>query len=127
MSVKQPVRCNCGQRIVTKDVTQTGYYLRMMGPSFVYVKYRCSRCKKLGEQFVKQEDWEAGILNDIPIEVNDGERHKLTKMGPISIHEQIGFHFRLEKNEGLRDLIVGVADQKAAKWSRSDETEDTTA
>jgi DNA-directed RNA polymerase subunit RPC12/RpoP len=65
MAVKPMIKCNCGQRIITKDVMQTGYYLRLFGPSFVYVKYRCSRCKKLGEQFVKQQDWEDGILNDL--------------------------------------------------------------
>jgi len=52
--MKSAIKCNCGQRVLARDVMQTGYYLRLVGPSFVYVKYRCSRCKKLGEQFVKQ-------------------------------------------------------------------------
>jgi DNA-directed RNA polymerase subunit RPC12/RpoP len=108
MSVKQPIKCNCGQRIVEKDVMQTGYYLRLFGPSFVYVKFRCSRCKKLGEQFVKQDEWEDGILNDIPPEVNDTDKDRLTTMGPISIDEQIDFHFALETGDIMRDLINQV-------------------
>src|SRR5512132_955742 len=74
LSMKSAIKCNCGQRIIAKDVMQTGYYLRLFGPSFVYVKFRCSRCKKLGEQFVKQEDWEDGILRDTPNEVSEAER-----------------------------------------------------
>ena len=108
MSVKQIIKCNCGQRIVGKDVMQTGYYLRMFGPNFVYVKFRCSRCKKLGEQFVKQQDWEDGILNDIPPELTDAEKQHLTGKGPISIQEQIGFHFDLEKGDAVSRLVEQV-------------------
>ncbi|MDO8589157.1 MAG: hypothetical protein Q7T82_19195 [Armatimonadota bacterium] len=96
MSMKSFIKCNCGQRIITKDVMQTGYYLRLFGPSFVYVKFRCSRCKKLGEQFVKQEDWEDGILRDIPSEKTSDEKTKFETMGPIDIHEAIQAHFELD-------------------------------
>ncbi|HUV05774.1 MAG TPA: hypothetical protein VMX94_11785 [Armatimonadota bacterium] len=104
MSVKATIKCNCGQRIISKDVMQTGYYLRLFGPSFVYVKFRCSRCKKLGEQFIKQEDWEDGILKDIPSEVDQGEREKLEALGPINVREQIAFHFGLENADPLAKL-----------------------
>lgn len=109
MSVKPIIRCNCGQRIVAKDVMQTGYYLRLFGPSFVYVKYRCSRCKKLGEQFVKQEDWEDGILNDIPTEVSQADKKTFEALGPITLHEQIDAHFELEKPDALSKLHNGTA------------------
>lgn len=104
MAMKTMIRCNCGQRIVAKDVMQTGYYLRLFGPSFVYVKYRCSRCKKLGEQFVKQEDWEDGILRDIPNEVSSNEKDRFEQLGPIQINEVIDAHFKLE-NLSLADLL----------------------
>lgn len=104
MSVKSSIKCNCGQRIIAKDVMQTGYYLRLFGPSFVYVKFRCSRCKKLGEQFVKQEDWEDGILKDIPTEINQTEKERFQEMGPISIHEQIDFHFHLDESAVNKEL-----------------------
>lgn len=108
MSVKPIIKCNCGQRIVAKDVMQTGYYLRLFGPSFVYVKYRCSRCKKLGEQFVKQEDWEDGILNDIPAEVSQADKKTFEALGPITLHEQIDAHFELEKPDALKRLSKGT-------------------
>ena len=112
MSVKATIKCNCGQRVIAKDVMQTGYYLRLFGPSFVYVKFRCSRCKKLGEQFVKQEDWEDGILNDIPSEVDDSDKERLRSMGPISVHEQIEFHFRLQDDEAFNRLCRQTSPKK---------------
>ena len=104
MSVKPMIKCNCGQRVIAKDVMQTGYYLRLFGPSFVYVKFRCSRCKKLGEQFVKQEDWEDGILKDVPIEVNPDEQERFHAMGTIGVHEAIDFHFALGESNSLSKL-----------------------
>jgi DNA-directed RNA polymerase subunit RPC12/RpoP len=96
VSIKSAIKCNCGQRVIAKDVMQTGYYLRLFGPSFVYVKFRCSRCKKLGEQFVKQEDWEDGILRDIPTETTADEKARFQAMGPIDINEAINAHFQLD-------------------------------
>ena len=105
MSIKSMIKCNCGQRILAKDVMQTGYYLRLVGPSFVYVKYRCSRCKKLGEQFVKQEEWEDGILYDIPTEIDADEKKKFDGLGKIDIHECIDAHFELDKISNITDLL----------------------
>jgi len=104
MSARAIIKCNCGQRIIAKDVMQTGYYLRLFGPSFVYVKYRCSRCKKLGEQFVKQEDWEDGILHDLPTEVSAEEKQKFESLGTITIDEVIEAHRKLEKLS-LSDIV----------------------
>jgi DNA-directed RNA polymerase subunit RPC12/RpoP len=104
MNVKPMIKCNCGQRVVAKDVMQTGYYLRLFEPSFVYVKFRCSRCKKLGEQFVKQDEWEDGILKDLPSEVNADEQHRFRAMGSIDVHEAIGFHFALDEGKALSKL-----------------------
>ena len=106
MSTKSAIKCNCGQRIIAKDVMQTGYYLRLFGPSFVYVKFRCSRCKKLGEQFVKQEEWEEGILRDIPSEKTAYEKARFDLLGPIDIHEAIEAHFELDDLRSLMDEFV---------------------
>lgn len=105
MGTKSIIKCNCGQRIVAKDVMQTGYYLRLFGPSFVYVKFRCSRCKKLGEQFVKQEEWEDGILRDAPNEISAQERENFDALGPIDINEVIDAHFKLDALTSLGDLV----------------------
>lgn len=110
--MRSMIKCNCGQRILAKDVMQTGYYLRLVGPSFVYVKYRCSRCKKLGEQFVKQAEWEDGILNDIPSEVGPEEQKKFDELGAINIHECIDAHFELEKIKYLHELLDAMEQTK---------------
>lgn len=111
--MKSTIKCNCNQRILLKDVMQYGYYLRLIGPSFVYVKYRCSHCKKLGEQFVKQEEWEEGIFNDTPNEMSPDESSKFKELGSIDIHECIDAHFELEKVTSFSDLREAFEESKS--------------
>jgi DNA-directed RNA polymerase subunit RPC12/RpoP len=103
-NMRTSIKCNCGQRIIAKDVVQHGYYLRLFGPSFVYVKFRCSRCKKLGEQFIKQEEWEEGILKEIVVETAPEEKTQFAALGPIDINEVLDFHFQLETLNDLKSL-----------------------
>jgi len=111
--MKAVIKCNCGHRILAKDVLQTGYYLRLFGPSFVYVKFRCPHCKKLGEQFVKQEQWEDGILNEVACEMSDQEKDRFAEMGRIDIHECIDAHFELENIGSLEDLKEALEGSKS--------------
>jgi DNA-directed RNA polymerase subunit RPC12/RpoP len=98
------IKCHCGQRIHQKDVMQTGYHMRMFGPNFVYVKFRCSRCKKLGEQFVKQDEWEAGVLKNTASELTTAERERFAALGPIDMDEMVDFHYALEQGVDLAAL-----------------------
>ena len=111
-NMRTSIKCNCGQRIIAKDVVQHGYYLRLFGPSFVYVKFRCSRCKKLGEQFIKQEEWEDGILKEVATEMGTDEREVFATQGPIDINEVIDFHFALENLADLKTLEAAVSPKK---------------
>lgn len=112
-NMRTSIKCNCGQRIIAKDVVQHGYYLRLFGPSFVYVKFRCSRCKKLGEQFIKQEEWEDGILKEVATELSTDEREVFAAQGPIDINEVIDFHFALENLADLKTLEPAVPQKKS--------------
>jgi len=112
-NMRTSIKCNCGQRIIAKDVVQHGYYLRLFGPSFVYVKFRCSRCKKLGEQFIKQEEWEDGILKEVATEMGTDEREVFATQGPIDINEVIDFHFALENLADLKTLDAVVSQKKS--------------
>jgi DNA-directed RNA polymerase subunit RPC12/RpoP len=103
MNTKAGITCNCGQRIVDKDVIQKGQYLRLFGPSFIYVKYRCSRCKRLGEKFIEQDKWDDALLRDIPSEFGSDEKKSFDRLGPISINEVMDFHQSLE-NFSFEDL-----------------------
>jgi DNA-directed RNA polymerase subunit RPC12/RpoP len=114
-NMRTSIKCNCGQRIIAKDVVQHGYYLRLFGPSFVYVKYRCSRCKKLGEQFIKQEEWEDGILKDVAQEAAPEEKEQFVSQGPIDINEVIDFHFELENLNDLKSLELAPPPPKKSK------------
>ncbi len=118
-NMRTSIKCNCGQRILAKDVVQHGYYLRLFSPSFVYVKFRCSRCKKLGEQFLKQEEWEDGILRDAPLEVSTEEKEQFAQQGPIDINEVINFHFQLEGVNDLKALDTAPPPPKRASKTRS--------
>jgi DNA-directed RNA polymerase subunit RPC12/RpoP len=111
-NMRTSIKCNCGQRIIAKDVVQHGYYLRLFGPSFVYVKFRCSRCKKLGEQFIKQEEWEEGILKEVATELTVEERDHFAVQGPIDINEVIDFHFALENLNDLKTLECPATQKK---------------
>ena len=101
------VRCNCGQRIVAKDVMQRSWYVRVFGPSFMYLKYRCSRCKRMGEKFIEQDKWDDSILRDIPSEMSLDEKKRFDRMGKISVDEQIEFHFVLDSPSPLAELAEG--------------------
>ncbi len=103
--MKTSLKCHCGQRISRRDVMQQGYYVRQFGPSYVYIKYRCSRCKKLGEHFVKQEEWEDSLLHEVTNEVGVGERDRFAKLGTITLDEMRDFHRALERLEAIPNLL----------------------
>ncbi|HEY3284513.1 MAG TPA: hypothetical protein VGN26_19760 [Armatimonadota bacterium] len=97
MNTKTGITCNCGQRVVSKDVIQKGNYLRLFGPSFVYVKFRCPRCKRLGEKFIEQDKWDDSLLRDIPAEFGSEERKRFEGLGQITVDEVVDFHYNLDK------------------------------
>jgi DNA-directed RNA polymerase subunit RPC12/RpoP len=104
--MKTSLKCHCGQRILKRDVMQQVNYDRQFGPSFVYIKYRCSRCKKLGEHFVKQEEWEDSLLHDVVSEVNTTERVRFSKLGKITLDEMRKFHHALERLDTIPATLL---------------------
>ncbi len=112
------IRCRCGQRIGEREVMHTGYYPRMFGPSLVAVRYRCPRCKKVDEQYVRQEEWDSGILRDDAIEASDNEMHDFIKMGPIEMDELVEFHKQLEKLDDLNEI-----NNEFSEWVPTDDEE----
>ena len=105
------IRCRCGQRIGQREVMHTGYYPRMFGPSLVYVRYRCSRCKKVDEQYVRQEEWENGILKDDALETSGTEQDRFSELGPIEMSELVEFHKALDSLPSLADLNAEFANE----------------
>lgn len=99
------LRCTCGQRIGEREVLRAGYYPRPFGPSYVLVRYRCSRCRRRGEKFLRQEEWDQGILSDATLELDVPARTSFATQGPITMREQADFHHQLD-SLGLQELIA---------------------
>ena len=96
-NTKTILKCNCGHRVITKDVLQTGLYLNLAGPSFVYVRFRCARCKKRGEQLIQEDKWDPAVLSQSTGELGEDELRRFREMGPITADEIIGFHECLDQ------------------------------
>jgi hypothetical protein len=104
MSVKGMVRCNCGQRILARDVLSTGYELRPAGPHYVYVKFRCPHCRRLGEHLVEQSKWDWSVLRPGQAGMAPREEHRFPTLSPITVEEMLEFHFSLESPDALKLL-----------------------
>ena len=102
--MKTSLKCHCGQSVSRRDVMQRGFYMRHYGPSFVYIKFRCSRCKKLGEQFVKQEEWEENALSEISAEFTPVEASRFQELGAITLEEMNAFHHSLDSLNSLSQV-----------------------
>jgi DNA-directed RNA polymerase subunit RPC12/RpoP len=99
---KVVIRCQCGHRILRRDVLQVRFYLSLFGPSFVSVHYRCGRCKRIGKQLVEEQRW-AGFGGEATEETNrlSEDRRRLEAMGPITPEEIVDFHHALDSLEAL--------------------------
>lgn len=103
MSTEATITCHCGQQLLPKDILQRGRFPRLLSPGFVYVKFRCPRCKRLGERFIPQEPMPP-LVSGFRQELSIGERARFEAMGGIDLDEVIDFHFELD-SQPLRDLI----------------------
>ncbi len=54
-------KCRCGAVIEPTDVMTFKFYERLVGPYFVYVKFRCPACQNVGEKLLTQDLWERGL------------------------------------------------------------------
>ena len=95
--MKTSLSCQCGQFLGKRDVMQQCYWAPPYGQRYIYLKYRCSRCKKLGEHYVKQDEWDETLLNEIPLELSDGERTHFHHLGAIDKDELRSFRYSLSE------------------------------
>jgi DNA-directed RNA polymerase subunit RPC12/RpoP len=114
---KTIVRCRCGHQVLAKEVLRTDLYERALGREYVYVKYRCRRCKRIGEAFVAESRWDWSILEPAHNEMSDSERDQFLDEDAISTEEVLEFHRRLEDMgdlQQLRDQVALAAGQSDA-------------
>jgi len=108
---KQEVKCRCcGHRILAREIMRTDLYERAPGQNYVYVKFRCRRCKRLGQTFVPEARWDWTLLEPARDELSETERERLFNTEPISETELLDFSVTLKNLSGITDLnreIVG--------------------
>jgi DNA-directed RNA polymerase subunit RPC12/RpoP len=75
---KPIVRCRCGHQVLSKEVLRTDLYERRApgdgSREYVYLKYRCGRCKRIAEAFVPESRWDWSMLEAARNEMSDQER-----------------------------------------------------
>lgn len=98
------VRCRCGHQVLGREVLRTEPYEKASGREVIYVKYRCRRCKALGESFIPQEEWDWSIFETPRNEMGALERDRFLDQNTISSGDVISFHRALQKAQTLGDL-----------------------
>lgn len=75
---------------------QTGLYLSVLGPSYVYVRYRCGRCRRVGEKLVEQDAWDPSVLQ-AGARASEVDVRRFAEMGEITPEEVIDFHYAVQR------------------------------
>lgn len=105
--MKRPVvRCRCGHQVLAKEVLRTDLYERPSGREYVYVKYRCQRCKRMGETFVAEHRWDWRIFEAARHEFSETESELFSSRAPISSEDVIDLHQQLLALNNLRQLAA---------------------
>lgn len=91
MSAKVAIRCSCGHRISAKEVLRHGIFMHRYRPLYAYVRYRCARCKRLGEKLIDYDMWDQSVLHQPSGELTEEERDRFARMDEIQPDEVIQF------------------------------------
>ena len=91
MSGKPKIVCACGHQIAAREILQHGYFMSHWEPVWVYVKYRCSRCKMMGEKLVDYQNWDGSVLEYEAAEPTSEEADRFLAMGEIDDAEVQAF------------------------------------
>jgi hypothetical protein len=78
-------------------VIQTGLYLGVLGPNYVYVRYRCGRCKRIGEQLVQEQEWDPSVLRDPGSPAHLPDLGRFEQLGEITAEEVLDFHYAIKR------------------------------
>ncbi len=61
------------------------------------MRYRCGRCKRVGEKLVQEEKWDASVLEPAQCGPGRSALQRYEQMGAITPEEIIEFHYSLEQ------------------------------
>ena len=101
---KPILRCRCGHQVLGKEVLRAEPYEKESGREAVYVKFRCRRCKALGEAFFDRLEFDPSIFEAPRNEMSDVERDRFLDEKTISSGDVISFHRALKKAMTLDEL-----------------------
>lgn len=101
---KRGLECACGQRILARDVLSTGYELHRGGQNYVYVKFRCPHCRRIGEHLVQQSRWDWSLLHPASGEEGSLAGYRYRSRPPITVEEMVDFHYALQAPDVLKHL-----------------------
>ncbi|HEX9997308.1 MAG TPA: hypothetical protein VGB45_09210 [Abditibacterium sp.] len=122
---KPILRCRCGHQVFGKEVLRTEPYEKESGREAVYVKYRCRRCKRLGEAFFDDLEWNPSIFEAPRNELSDAERDRFIDEKAISSSDVISFHRALGKTVTLEELKRLEANPRGRRSDKSDSASKT--
>lgn len=107
---KPIVHCRCGHQVRANEVLRTDLYERASGDTYVYVKFRCGWCKRLGESFVAEPEWDWSCLKPARDEMSEAERQATAGRAVITSAEIIDFHRSLQQldGRGLKQALGGL-------------------
>src|SRR3712207_2911300 len=106
---KPSVRCRCGHNVLAKEVLRTDLYERPSGKNYVYSKFRCRRCKRLGQAFVPEGSWEWSLFEPARNEMSESERERFATQNPVSVSEILDFHCTLDATASLNEIGWSVS------------------
>ena len=102
---KPIVRCRCGHQVLGREVLRTQPCEKPSGAEAVYVKFRCRRCKKIGESFVPIEEWTPDFFDVPHDEIGAFERDRFIGADSIGSGDVISFHRALQKANTVSELL----------------------
>ncbi len=105
------IQCRCGQRIAVRDVLHYDWYVRIFGPTLLYLKYRCSRCRRQGEKILEKAEEDDTLLRDSLSEGNESEARRFQTLGPITSGEERELQRKLAEPDPLRVLVEEFGDR----------------
>ncbi len=124
---KTPVKCRCGHQVMAREVLRTDLYERASGRDYIYIKFRCTRCKRLGQTFIPEARFDWSSLESAPDEMTPQERDRALEAGPISTGELMEFHGALKTIASVDQLQNEAASAQTESDNNSDKNEKTNA
>ena len=120
------VRCRCGHQVMAREVLRTDLYERASGRDYIYLKFRCMRCKRLGQTFIPEARFDWSSLESGADEMTTQERDRALEAGPISTGELMEFHAALKAVGSVDQLQVSESTpQKLSAVSENETNEQT--